>query len=33
VGALLAVSGRRRLAEPLIVAAIGYRTLIRVRAR
>jgi phosphatidylglycerophosphate synthase len=32
-GALLAVSGRRRLAEPLIGAAIGYRTLIRLRAR
>lgn len=32
-GALLAVSGRQRLAEPLIGAAIGYRTLIRVRAR
>jgi phosphatidylglycerophosphate synthase len=32
-GALLAVSGRVRLAEPLIGAAIGYRTLIRVRAR
>ena len=31
-GALLAVSGRRRFAEPLIGAAIGYRTLIRVRA-
>jgi phosphatidylglycerophosphate synthase len=31
-GALLAVSGRPRLAEPLIGAAIGYRTLIRVRA-
>jgi phosphatidylglycerophosphate synthase len=32
-GALLAVSGRVRPAEPLIAAAIGYRTLIRVRAR
>jgi phosphatidylglycerophosphate synthase len=31
-GALLAVSGRARAAEPLIGAAIGYRTLIRVRA-
>jgi phosphatidylglycerophosphate synthase len=31
-GALLAVSGRPRAAEPLIGAAIGYRTLIRVRA-
>jgi hypothetical protein len=31
-GALLAVSGRRRAAEPLIGAAIGYRTLIRARA-
>jgi phosphatidylglycerophosphate synthase len=31
-GALLAVSGRRRLAEPLIGAAIGYRSLIRLRA-
>jgi phosphatidylglycerophosphate synthase len=31
-GALLAVSGRARLAEPLLGAAIGYRTLIRVRA-
>jgi phosphatidylglycerophosphate synthase len=31
-GALLAVSGRRRLAEPMIGAAIGYRTLIRMRA-
>jgi phosphatidylglycerophosphate synthase len=31
-GALLATSGHRRLAEPLIGAAIGYRTLIRVRA-
>jgi phosphatidylglycerophosphate synthase len=32
-GALLAVSGRTRLAEPLIGAAIGYRTLTRLRAR
>jgi phosphatidylglycerophosphate synthase len=32
-GGLLAVSGRPRLAEPLLGAAIGYRTLIRVRAR
>jgi phosphatidylglycerophosphate synthase len=32
-GAWLAVSGRVRAAEPLIGAAIGYRTLIRVRAR
>jgi phosphatidylglycerophosphate synthase len=32
-GAWLAVTGRLRLAEPLIGAAIGYRTLIRVRAR
>jgi phosphatidylglycerophosphate synthase len=32
-GALLAVSGRLRLAEPLIGAAIGYRTLTRLRAR
>jgi phosphatidylglycerophosphate synthase len=31
-GALLAVSGRARLAEPMLSAAIGYRTLIRVRA-
>src|SRR3954453_3567280 len=31
-GALLAVSGRPRAAESLIGAAIGYRTLIRVRA-
>ncbi|MDT4943023.1 MAG: hypothetical protein QOJ34_3112, partial [Pseudonocardiales bacterium] len=31
-GALLAVSGRVRLAEPLIGAAIGYRTLTRIRA-
>jgi hypothetical protein len=31
-GALLAVSGRRRAAERAIGAAIGYRTLIRVRA-
>jgi phosphatidylglycerophosphate synthase len=31
-GALLAVLGRTRAAEPLIGAAIGYRTLIRVRA-
>jgi hypothetical protein len=31
-GALLAVSGRPRTAEPLIGAAIGYRTLTRVRA-
>jgi phosphatidylglycerophosphate synthase len=31
-GALLAVSGRVGLAEPVIGAAIGYRTLIRVRA-
>jgi hypothetical protein len=31
-GGFLAVSGRRRLAEPLLGAAIGYRTLIRVRA-
>jgi phosphatidylglycerophosphate synthase len=31
-GALLAAAGRPRLAEPLIGAAIGYRTLIRVRA-
>jgi hypothetical protein len=31
-GVLLAVSHRGRLAEPLIGAAIGYRTLIRVRA-
>jgi phosphatidylglycerophosphate synthase len=31
-GALLAVSGRTRLAEGLLGAAIGYRTLIRVRA-
>jgi phosphatidylglycerophosphate synthase len=31
-GALLAVSGRPRFAEPLIGAAVGYRTLIRVRA-
>jgi len=33
MGALLASSGRVRLAEPLLGAAIGYRTLIRVRAR
>jgi phosphatidylglycerophosphate synthase len=33
VGALLAVTGRDRLAEPILGAAIGYRTLIRVRAR
>ena len=32
-GALLATSGRRRAAEPLIGAAIGYRTLTRLRAR
>jgi phosphatidylglycerophosphate synthase len=32
-GALLAVSGRVRAAEPLLGAAIGYRTLIRIRAR
>jgi hypothetical protein len=32
-GALLAVSGRTRAAEPMIGAAIGYRTLIRLRAR
>ncbi|MEA2422389.1 MAG: hypothetical protein QOF55_1488 [Thermoleophilaceae bacterium] len=32
-GALLAESGRVRAAEPLIGAAIGYRTLIRIRAR
>jgi phosphatidylglycerophosphate synthase len=32
-GALLAVSGRARLAEPLLGAAIGYRTLTRLRAR
>jgi phosphatidylglycerophosphate synthase len=31
-GALLAVTGRPRVAEPLIGAAIGYRTLTRVRA-
>jgi phosphatidylglycerophosphate synthase len=31
-GALAAVAGRPRLAEPLIGAAIGHRTLIRVRA-
>jgi phosphatidylglycerophosphate synthase len=31
-GAVLAVSGRTRAAEPLIGAAIGYRTLIRLRA-
>jgi phosphatidylglycerophosphate synthase len=31
-GALLAAAGRPRAAEPLIGAAIGYRTLIRVRA-
>ena len=31
-GALLAAMGRRRVAEPLIGAAIGYRTLIRLRA-
>ena len=31
-GALLAVSGRPRVAEPVIGAAIGYRTLIRLRA-
>jgi phosphatidylglycerophosphate synthase len=31
-GALLAVSGRARLAEPLLGAATGYRTLIRLRA-
>jgi hypothetical protein len=31
-GAFLAVSGRPRLAEPLLGAAIGYRTLIRIRA-
>jgi phosphatidylglycerophosphate synthase len=31
-GALLAVSARTRLAEPLLAASIGYRTLIRVRA-
>jgi phosphatidylglycerophosphate synthase len=31
-GALLAASGRRRVAEPLIGAAIGYRTVIRLRA-
>jgi hypothetical protein len=32
-GAFLAVCGRPRAAEPLIGAAIGYRTLIRLRAR
>jgi hypothetical protein len=32
-GTLLAVSGRPRVAEPLIGAAIGYRTLTRLRAR
>jgi phosphatidylglycerophosphate synthase len=32
-GALLAVSGRVRHAQPLLGAAIGYRSLIRVRAR
>jgi hypothetical protein len=32
-GALLAASGRRRTAEPLIVAAIGARTLSRLAAR
>jgi phosphatidylglycerophosphate synthase len=32
-GAILAVAGRPRAAEPLLGAAIGYRTLIRVRAR
>jgi phosphatidylglycerophosphate synthase len=31
-GALLAASGRTRKAEPVIAAAIGYRTLIRLRA-
>ncbi|MEA2420947.1 MAG: CDP-alcohol phosphatidyltransferase, partial [Thermoleophilaceae bacterium] len=31
-GTLLAVTGRTRAAEPLIGAAIGYRTLIRLRA-
>jgi hypothetical protein len=31
-GAMLAVCGRPRAAEPLIGAAIGYRTLIRMRA-
>jgi phosphatidylglycerophosphate synthase len=31
-GALLAVTGRPRVAEPLIGAAIGYRTLTRIRA-
>jgi hypothetical protein len=31
-GALLAVAGRTRAAEPVIGAAIGYRTLIRLRA-
>ena len=32
-GAVLAAAGRRRIAEPLIGAAIGYRTLTRLRAR
>jgi phosphatidylglycerophosphate synthase len=32
-GALAAVSGRARLAAPLLGAATGYRSLIRVRAR
>jgi hypothetical protein len=32
-GALLATAGRTRAAEPLLGAAIGYRTLIRLRAR
>jgi phosphatidylglycerophosphate synthase len=31
-GAWLAVSGRARAAQPLLASAIGYRTLIRVRA-
>ena len=31
-GAMLAAQGRPRLAEPLLGAAIGYRSLIRVRA-
>jgi phosphatidylglycerophosphate synthase len=31
-GALLAASGRTRAAEPVVGAAIGYRTLIRLRA-
>jgi phosphatidylglycerophosphate synthase len=31
-GALLATAGRRRAAQPLLAAAIGYRTMIRLRS-